>query len=646
MKTIRLFLTGMALSGVLIAGLYMLHAQDAATSLQSVSTAQTAGPDSIVQLTADSQGLDLIPPGALPQSGTFWMMMPNGFSAPYPCPPPGQLPTYSLGWGGEFLVDGTGGQVALTPWRQGRTAGATTVAGALALQASNVLGLIDMVQTVQLQQILSASPMKLSGMMKMDAIPQLGGGDDNGTNAYNPLDNTIPPPDYGTNLWIARFNVATNLATGVISNSAADIPYELQYTMDLIQPWQSAGWFAYGSELTNWTPFSVPAIGSSNMFIRVRSWQDGGSGLPLWWQSQYFGTNGVDPYGDPAGDGWNNLQKFQLGLNPTNFYTPAAPQNVTMQVNNTSQQVTFSWQANQGNVSQYEIDKSGSAIGYVSASQTTFSTTLNPDFYGTEFVAPTFTVKALYSNGYASAKTSLSQELSQLANPVQIIRNFLGQYELLAGNLPSGATTIHLFWPTNFNFFAHTEQSSYYDVPVSSLVNGTYVLPDGLIESNASALYGSTPLVEILRQSGQFDWEAFAQMGAASAPFLDGRAQLKQNLIFLLRAATVDAPFNYVEYGNYRNPNYYYDYATFTNPPNYAYSGFYQLDEIANNDTYGWIESPGSFDPYWPFKATGATATSFSIHQNWTATGAHSQEREETMSIRTWEDQFTSIPAA
>ena len=65
----------------------------------------------------------------------------------------------------------------------------------------------------------------------------------------------------------------------------------------------------------------MPTVSPTNLFLRVRSWQGDGSGLPIWWQLQYFGTNGVDPYGDPAGDGWNNLQKFQNGMNPNVFYT-------------------------------------------------------------------------------------------------------------------------------------------------------------------------------------------------------------------------------------------------------------------------------------------------------------------------------------
>jgi hypothetical protein len=53
--------------------------------------------------------------------------------------------------------------------------------------------------------------------------------------------------------------------------------------------------------------------------------------LPDWWELEYFGSTGVDPYGNPAGDGWNNYEKFLNGMNPTNFYSPPAPQNLTLQ---------------------------------------------------------------------------------------------------------------------------------------------------------------------------------------------------------------------------------------------------------------------------------------------------------------------------
>jgi hypothetical protein len=55
-----------------------------------------------------------------------------------------------------------------------------------------------------------------------------------------------------------------------------------------------------------------------------------GRSLPHWWELQYFGHTGVDPKGNPAGDGWSNVQKFQNGRNPNVFYTPPAPQGLAV----------------------------------------------------------------------------------------------------------------------------------------------------------------------------------------------------------------------------------------------------------------------------------------------------------------------------
>lgn len=164
-------------------------------------------------------------------------------------------------------------------------------------------------------------------------VPFPGDDDDSGgTNGY--LGSSYSIVDYGTNLWIRLDGISAGNLTGIISNSVADVPLELQYKTDLLQSeWQSPGWFVYGSEQTNWTAWNAPMVSSSNLFVRVRSWADDGSGLPIWWQLQYFGYVGVDPNADPMGDGWSNIQKFQNGMNPNVFYTPPAPQGLTASYN-------------------------------------------------------------------------------------------------------------------------------------------------------------------------------------------------------------------------------------------------------------------------------------------------------------------------
>jgi len=67
----------------------LLHAQTATVSPPT---------DSIVQVTEEAQGLDLIVPADLPVGGTFWLVTSNGITAPAPCPPNNlsDFPVYAL----------------------------------------------------------------------------------------------------------------------------------------------------------------------------------------------------------------------------------------------------------------------------------------------------------------------------------------------------------------------------------------------------------------------------------------------------------------------------------------------------------------------------------------------------------------------
>jgi hypothetical protein len=50
-----------------------------------------------------------------------------------------------------------------------------------------------------------------------------------------------------------------------------------------------------------------------------------GNGLPDAWEQQYFGHIGVDPNADPDGDGLTNLQEFQAGTDPTDYFNGQTP---------------------------------------------------------------------------------------------------------------------------------------------------------------------------------------------------------------------------------------------------------------------------------------------------------------------------------
>jgi hypothetical protein len=163
-----------------------------------------------------------------------------------------------------------------------------------------------------------------------------------------------------TNLWLNPITISNNLATLFVMNSLADILYEIQGTTNLSHPqWVSEG-FVSGSELTNLTAASLAVGTTGNLFMRIRSWvDDTGTGIPDWWWLQYFGqiTN-VNAYAaDPAGDGYTDLQKFQMGLNPTNYYNPNAPSGFAGCFDATGTNVFLEWTPAPGPVTNYLVQR-------------------------------------------------------------------------------------------------------------------------------------------------------------------------------------------------------------------------------------------------------------------------------------------------
>ena len=94
-----------------------------------------------------------------------------------------------------------------------------------------------------------------------------------------------------------------------------------------------------------------------------------GNGIPDYWELQYFGTNGIDPYTlCPSGNGWTILQAYQNGWNPTSFYTPPTPV-VSVSPVPTFNGVVVSWQPCPGPVVSYTILRYGQMITNVPATQ-------------------------------------------------------------------------------------------------------------------------------------------------------------------------------------------------------------------------------------------------------------------------------------
>lgn len=591
MKAIRHLLTSMACTGGLIISLHLLHAQETATPIQSTA------PDSIIQLTADSIGLPLISPDALPRTGTFFLMVPgpNGIQAqPYPCPPGGSLPTYSI-LANVYLVDGTAGQVMLNS----RFGANTTVNSALAAQAAGVANLVEQIQgTAAL-----ASLQTTGGMTPMDSD---GGGmyPNGSTNIVTPAFNF--DYDYGTNLWIAQARLTNIYFSGIISNSAADIEYELQYTTDLTQPWQSAGWFALGSETTNWTPFSVPGAGPTNFFLSIRSWIDSQNvGIPDWWQLQYFGYVGVNPYSDPAGDGWTLLQKYINGWNPTNFYTPPTVQGFYANSSGSGNDV-LNWIPPEVTPDGFTIqENTGSGwqtIATVAGSINSLTVTNPP-------ANASFQISANYPSGSSAyiAAGSPSTINPLLTLPATVASGTNGRLFLLTATPSVTVTGLMLIAsPANDYFPKDGIYSVASQFPRTNFTTRNYAVGSILPASSlqASPLKISTNFAPIYGWYN-FSLQALGTNGtsgnvvqpvwwADGTPFLDGRQHLLDNLNFALRAASASQSFDF-----YFPANPYISagmcYGIF---PNYTTAGFSWA--FANNDEV--LHRSDILDPFLPFE--------------------------------------------
>jgi len=467
---------------------------------------------------------------------------------------------------------------------------------------------------------LAAGPRMRPMSMSLSGPP--GFGDGGGTNSYAPDGLTYNVPDYGTNLWIAQMNLTNGYLAGIGTNTQADIQYEIQSRTNLLQSdWQSEG-FILGSELTNWTPLSVAQGSRSNLFIRLKSWADStGNGLPDWWQWQYFGTNGVDPYGNPAGDGWNNLQKFQAGMNPNQFYTPPAPQNFTVSLDGKSRTATMNWSPSPGPVTSYTVSRDyyppfmGDVVSQtfnVSAGTTSIHDpqTLLPY----DNIAPTiyayYSIQANYSGGTsASAEQWLEPFSFQQMPSISVIPAMDGSVLLAVAKLAPGTAGLRL---TRSDLYAENHGDSSYDtsffIPLSSITNGLFPVPAAWLAPVADGYGGA-----------YYEWYVQAVNAAGGAtspgesldiqsavmPFYDGRAQLKQNLIFQLRVASQNDALQF----SVASTNYFYPFAyssqdehglnwfdgNYAAPGNYAFASYYTSDQNYPN--------PGLiFDEFSPFK--------------------------------------------
>ena len=280
------------LGGILLIGTVLLASPN-------LLHAQFAPADSIVQATAEAQGLELIAPADLPVGGTFWLVTTNGITAPSPCPP-GNLsdfPVYAMA-DGIFLVDETGGQVMTNE-------NANTVESALAAQADAVTGLINQIQDAQDAQSdggLTLSAGRGAGMAMMMA-------------SFS----SMMTPAYNTNgLWLEITNVANGWSYFNLHNGTNFVYAILSTTSLAGGSWNIETELFPTLDQTNVMPFAVQNSGRQTLLVKAMDWTgvtENGNTVPDWWLWEYYGTTALS---DSSLDSQGNRLDYDYtyGLDP------------------------------------------------------------------------------------------------------------------------------------------------------------------------------------------------------------------------------------------------------------------------------------------------------------------------------------------
>jgi len=411
-------------------------------------------------------------------------------------------------------------------------------------------------------------------------------------------------PDYGTNLWIAQVGVVSNILTGIASNTVADVSYELMTNSVLTTTnWGHTGNFILGSEITNWTTLNaLPVSLTNNLFFQLLSYADStGTGIPDWWWLQYLGQDtNVDPYADPTGDGYTLFEDFQNGWNSDIFITPPAPQGFTANYDPSNGAVTLNWQPSPGPITGYILGKfdyqtyQGTNI-QLSASTVSFDDSVAgdvPSSYSVPLLYVNYSLQAQYGTNGNSASASASLE-NAIPPTVNLVTGPQGRLWLDIPAAPSDLSYVQIYrkqvgsGANNGLDFAAVDSwyaeddtiydmvsplpDGYFEIPASSVTNGICELPD----SQVPPFFAYTLWAQTVRSNGiASGWANLTGYNlVANTPFIDARQQLKDNLRFLLRAATDDSPFAFAV--NEGSDDWYLPAAFACPYANYAYSGFY-----------------------------------------------------------------------
>jgi hypothetical protein len=409
-------------------------------------------------------------------------------------------------------------------------------------------------------------------------------------------------PDVPQRLWLLALGVTNTSFNCLLIGTVPGALYQIgsKTALDTNQQWASEA-IITGTSNQFWTQFSIPISSRPSLFLSALNLtQDSdGNELPDWWELRYFGSIGLDPYSQcPSGDGWSLLQAYQNGWNPLLFYTPPPPRNLHATLDSTGSSIILTWESGGGPVSAYKIKlgnfgmdpSSFSIVGQVNASTFTFTNPVGPGLIGAELAQPELIVDAQFTSGDHAPSEPIGVYQPTLDLGLSFIRGRSGQPYVALASPPANLSRVLLFWETGPSTLASA------NVYASYFVNGVAPAP-AMPGYNGGALnyqvISSSGFGEQFWTQPTFPEERYGSV-APTYQFIDARRHLKENLRFLVRAATRDLPFAYATslyidggtaFGPPDGSEVSYPETYFSRPASpstYEYSGFHTFSSNLN----------------------------------------------------------------
>jgi hypothetical protein len=204
-------------------------------------------------------------------------------------------------------------------------------------------------------------------------------------------------------------------------------------------------------------------------------------------------------------------------------------------------------------VQSFTVERDSTSIGSVSSSTFTLLDDPNFDFFASIYEGPSYRVVADFGGGNTSTSLWATVVKPELTPDAHIVRGPQGRLYLVMANPPPDIETIRFWWyGTGYPTF---------EIGVSNMVNGIIELPTAELEPFANyswfyslwaqIRYADGQVSKILSVRPQVGDRQYIYEGINSGirypshfNFPDARYHMKENLVFLLRAATVSQPFN------------------------------------------------------------------------------------------------------